>query len=1421
MLPEGQELTELLAKKEQEWKELQQRQILFLQKSLKEVQTNFQEQKEKFERLKKDFIHNLKVLAERDGELQECKVMFARLKVVENVKQSEISDLRVQITKLQQELQRERKNLSDLQSHHQQRIIEQQIELEKLNSSKNSTIDRLMEEYENVKRQLERKLEEVQGDLNLQRQELSLEFDCEMKKREHAHRVCIDEMNTLVLSNELKVKLLTNELEVMREMALKGAECLQKAESANERMQELLRQKDFELKDLLAVKEARINELDAKVQTLQNQLKRQERTFQQKHEQLDRCAREKESALKLMKESHNEQVQELEKQKKEVQMCVETLQMEQERTQCNQQAELAEKDSTIAKLQNDVKTLKTGWDSYITQVSHDTVNKDLCIQSLQEKEEKLNVQIAKLQKDIERYQQQLSGSVERERLFEQARVQVELDWQKRCEGIEKTQYQKSEELIEGLSKAKDQMEAEVKEKDRRLNELQLVLSTVTWERDKAVTTVRKQRVLTDTGEQLVGTLPQPQACELGKWFLCQEVFPVLCCRWGMLAVDLLASMFNKKMDRYECILVILIALDWSRLMWFSVLTQAGMPEFASREIQTLQEQNSELRQVIGQMRKEMEMLCEQMSPAAPERTNPPSGDTHGTSASADYVKSLEEEIKDLKQRYRELEEQLELAQSQKYSPDLPSTSKPVLPDNAYIQTHIGSLNETIGALRADKVASAAAAKRLEARTAHLESMVAELTRKVQQKQAEINQLQFQLNNETRHSQATISSLQLRQSELELQLSEARKEAEEYFKGNLKQNLETVGLGNEVCALKLELASQRVPVVLSESEAVRQLREEVLALHQQLASLTSSGDGPTNPAILKRKLKEAVKRFSRLNMEKQQLIEKGNRLQAELAEGSSFGDVQIVLKPLLGAAILNRMALASATAPEDPSMYAPNAASTSRHVVTGKPKPQSRLSELERLQYQLTSQELQFAQYQKPPSVSANGHFNARAKPQLHGDSSAMQTTEAKPTQKENLSPSPRVHHVSSARSLHSAASLTDVDTSLQEVWKVLDMGSSLSLLSSQEETEQGETPDTVLVSSDSLRTCIRVLGLLVSTFEAIPFAQLHSRPLQRNILTAWDKSTLSLGCPVQIQLNNAIVVAYINHQGGTRCVSAAMEVHLILDWEVLHVPVISAVHRSRKLTCALSQQTKSGSGRTVSSSGSVSTSLSALGGNRCGPSSFSTQQKDGQICVQNEGSNGRCIGCLSSPVDQCTLMYAFPSLTLLPRLLRGNTKEFQSILSHQIGLERWGMPQYIYSSFFVVDQVLLVIVVSAPLFGQLLAKFIAKTLDTHGAIRGHHYEHHHYLKKWSPLLYEGEDRISVHIKQALELQQHDVVTAVGLVSVGRDSTLPGTAQSGNHKKVSPIPTPQSAIRKRPEKTNRSVNTKSTKNPKIRNYNIRD
>lgn len=58
---------------------------------------------------------------------------------------------------------------------------------------------------------------------------------------------------------------------------------------------------------------------------------------------------------------------------------------------------------------------------------------------------------------VPRYKQQLSQAIERERSLERDRVQLGLDWQRRCDDIERDQIQRSEALIQGLTEARDQV----------------------------------------------------------------------------------------------------------------------------------------------------------------------------------------------------------------------------------------------------------------------------------------------------------------------------------------------------------------------------------------------------------------------------------------------------------------------------------------------------------------------------------------------------------------------------------------------------------------------------------------------------------------------------------------------------------------------------------------------------------------------------------------------------------------------------------------------------------------------------------------------------------------------------------------------------------------------------------------------------
>lgn len=120
--------------------------------------------------LQEDFLYNLQVLEERDRELERYDAAFARARGLEEAWQAEVSQLKVEVARLRQALAREAEQREDLQRRHQRELREHRLALERAHSDKNSELDQQREQYEKLKWKLERRLQELDGELALQRQ---------------------------------------------------------------------------------------------------------------------------------------------------------------------------------------------------------------------------------------------------------------------------------------------------------------------------------------------------------------------------------------------------------------------------------------------------------------------------------------------------------------------------------------------------------------------------------------------------------------------------------------------------------------------------------------------------------------------------------------------------------------------------------------------------------------------------------------------------------------------------------------------------------------------------------------------------------------------------------------------------------------------------------------------------------------------------------------------------------------------------------------------------------------------------------------------------------------------------------------------------------------------------------------------------
>lgn len=879
---------ELAAQKEREWKEVTELRIQTLEAALSGKEKDLQEEKAKFSKLKEDFKYNLKVLEERDQELERYDVTFSELKAQLNVKTAEISELKIQLDDAKSSTKREVLAQEDLQKHYQHRLKEKQAEIDSFKSSKDSEINQERKELEMFKRNLQRQLKQVEDDLDTQKRELTINFEDALKKREHEFRLQKDEMSAKVLEYELKAKLLAKELEIMRTSQAKESEQFNMMESSHRDLEKKLKEKEWELADVTSMKDARISELEIQAQQLETMMNRMKEDFQRKHAELDKLAREKETALTKIKEGYTEREQSLQSNIRELQAKLEDCQVEMRKLEWNKSDLEKEKDLHIEKLQEELYQQKERWEKQIVDVSRSQVSKDVELQRLRENEEKLKSELLQRKQDIERYKKDLSLAVERERSMERSRTQLELDWQRRYEEKESNQYEKSEDLIKKLTKSRDEALATIKERDRDILQREALIRALHREREQALATLKKHGL------------------------------PV-----------------NKNIN-----------VDIDKVWKFAD------PE----EIFSLKEQNESLKSVIKEMRTQMEILGQELPP--PEKNAEPS------STAGEYVQSLENEARALRKRNRELEHDMDTYRKYGRAPPVTPSSKEQeeevqeeVKDNSAVRSHIQSLNDQIGALRSEKIEMTAQLKKQQARIQYLEGMVEKLNKEPRQKQVEIDQLKYELNAQRRRDQSEIGALNQRVGELEIQLVEARKEADEYYKATLERNMEVTSLHQQISSLKVELAEKRPELNFGAQELViQQLQDEILNLRKGATNALTADIAATNNSSpvqeLKSKLKLAAKHIAQLAKERQQLIEMGNKLRAELNKAGIKPPAALQDKPepVFSAEKMNNTEL-------------------SQHL---SQQFLSKLNQLEKLQYELTKQQLQYAQkFPEPQNLNTN------------------------------------------------------------------------------------------------------------------------------------------------------------------------------------------------------------------------------------------------------------------------------------------------------------------------------------------------------------------------------------------------------------------------------------------------------------------
>ena len=112
-------LNDRVQAKELEWKSLLQEQNEYLQNELSKTSETLRLEKIRFLKLKEDFEYNLNLLQERDEELHNYENIFQQIKANENLKNEEISNMKIKVDDADIMYKRLAKEKEELQRYYQ------------------------------------------------------------------------------------------------------------------------------------------------------------------------------------------------------------------------------------------------------------------------------------------------------------------------------------------------------------------------------------------------------------------------------------------------------------------------------------------------------------------------------------------------------------------------------------------------------------------------------------------------------------------------------------------------------------------------------------------------------------------------------------------------------------------------------------------------------------------------------------------------------------------------------------------------------------------------------------------------------------------------------------------------------------------------------------------------------------------------------------------------------------------------------------------------------------------------------------------------------------------------------------------------------------------------------------------------------
>jgi len=267
-------MLEYIAKKEEEVSRLREKSLQELQAELQDTRKKLSEADEKLAALKDDFHYNLRLLEDRDAELENLEALNHELSMRSEEKDVLLGRLRSEAAEMESELNIHRSRAAEAEAALNAKHLEAVELAESARLGAEEALYRAREEFESQRRHLQKSLAEAEEEIMRQRRELGQSFAEQTRALEadYKHRAD-DALAAQGVAEELAARRL-DELQ-------RAQQRIEEVEAACEEAEQRLRSSTWELSNSLRLKDERIAELEGRAA--------------QAAREAERCAREMEA----------------------------------------------------------------------------------------------------------------------------------------------------------------------------------------------------------------------------------------------------------------------------------------------------------------------------------------------------------------------------------------------------------------------------------------------------------------------------------------------------------------------------------------------------------------------------------------------------------------------------------------------------------------------------------------------------------------------------------------------------------------------------------------------------------------------------------------------------------------------------------------------------------------------------------------------------------------------------------------------------------------------------------------------------------------------------------------------------------------------------------------------------------------------